>query len=181
MDNLGAIRKKFTIVLCALGVFDLLLLGYMLWPGTSYTALQARVKSLQQQHSALDNEVAPLRGMDGKLTKTRVDIKTFYQKRIPTNYSEISQLLDKLKQDNHVDVLSIRYSSEKSEKTDLPDVQRITIETTVAGDYARVAEFINKMEQCNLLFVITQVQLTGREGGTVSLQIKLETFLKEAA
>jgi Tfp pilus assembly protein PilO len=164
-----------------LGVLDLLLLGYFLWPGSSLGALQARKASLQRQLDIERKEVAPLMGMDEKLKKTRTDISAFYQQKIPSRSSEISQQLDKLRQENGVEMQAIHYSREKAEKNDLPDVQRISIDTTVTGDYAKVAHFINAMEQNNLLFIITQVQLSGREGGIVSLQIKFDTFLREAA
>ncbi len=181
MDNLQKIRKKFTVILGVLGVVDLLLLGYLLWPGASYSALQERQRGLQQQRDALETEVKPLRGMDKQLEKTRGDVKTFYQQKIPSHFSEISQQLDKLLQENGVTKQSIHYSPDRTDKTDLPDVQRISVDTTVTGDYAKVAGFINAMERDNLVFIITQVQLTGRDAGTVSLQIKFDTFLKEAA
>jgi hypothetical protein len=44
-----------------------------------------------------------------------------------------------------------------------------------------VAKFINALEQSDLIFIIDQVSLSGQESGTVSLQIKFETFLREAA
>jgi Tfp pilus assembly protein PilO len=181
MDNLQIIRKKFTTILGVLGAVDLLLLGYLLWPGSSIGALQERERNLQQQHDALETEVKPLRGMDKQLEKTRGDVKTFYQQKVPSHFSEISQHLEKLTQENGVSTQSIHYSPDKTEKTDLPDVQRINIDTTVTGDYAKVAKFINAMEQDNLVFIITQIQVTGRDAGTVSLQIKFDAFLKEAA
>ena len=181
MDNLQKVRKKFTIVLSVLGVLNLVLLGYFLWPGSSLGALEARRLDLQSQLDTQNKEVAPLRGMEEKLKKTRNDISAFYQQKIPSRSSEISQQLDKLRQDNGVDIQGIRLTVERAEKNDLPGVQRITLDTTVTGDYAKVAKFINAMEKANLLFIITQVQLNGREGGTVSLQIKFDTFLREAA
>jgi hypothetical protein len=62
----------------------------------------------------------------------------------------------------------------------LPDVQRISIETTVTGEYAKVARFINAIEQDKLVFIIDQISLNSQEGGVVSLQVKFETFLKES-
>jgi hypothetical protein len=61
-------------------------------------------------------------------------------------------------------------------------VQRVEIDTTVSGDYAKVARFINALEQEKLFFVIRQITLnSAQESGTVTLQIKFGTFLKEAA
>jgi hypothetical protein len=71
---------------------------------------------------------------------------------------------------------------ETPDKTDLPDVQRIKIDTTVTGDYSKVAEFVNKMEQDPLFFIIEKIALsTQSEGSAVSLQISFNTFLKSAS
>jgi hypothetical protein len=59
------------------------------------------------------------------------------------------------------------------------DVQHIDIDTTVTGEYAKVAKFINAMEQDKFVFIIDQISLTSQESGVISLQIKFETFLKE--
>ena len=58
-------------------------------------------------------------------------------------------------------------------------MQRIDIDTTVTGEYAKVAKFINAMEQDKFVFIIDQISLTSQESGVISLQIKFETFLKE--
>ena len=44
---------------------------------------------------------------------------------------------------------------------------------------AKVARFINALEQDKFVFIINQITLNGSEGGLVSLQIKFETFLKQ--
>jgi hypothetical protein len=82
-----------------------------------------------------------------------------------------------------VTTAGIRYNQDRNasnEKNELPDVQRINIETTVTGEYAKVARFINAMEQDRFVFIIDQIALTSQESGVVSLQIKFETFLKES-
>jgi hypothetical protein len=71
---------------------------------------------------------------------------------------------------------------DRPEKGDLPDIQRLQVETTVTGDYAKVARFINSLEQTKTFFVIRQITLNGtQEGGGVNLQIKFDTFLKQSA
>jgi Tfp pilus assembly protein PilO len=182
MHNLEKIKRQFTLVVAALGVVDLVLLAYLLWPGTSPSAKLAQEDALQQQETALTREVTPLRGIDQKLTQTRVDVKKFYEQKVPAQFSEISQHLEKLVQETGVTTQGIRYSQEKTEKdkNDLPDVQRVSIDTTVTGEYSKIARFINALEQDKFVFVINQISLTGSEAGNVvSLQIKFETFLKE--
>ena len=84
-------------------------------------------------------------------------------------------------QETGVTTDGIRYNQDKtSEKSELPDVQRVNIETTVHGDYAKVARFINALEQDQFVCVINQITLNGTEGGNlVTLPINFETFQKE--
>jgi hypothetical protein len=183
MNDLTKKRQQFTLVLAVLGVLDLLLIVYLLLPGSSPSARLAQVQSLQEQVTTLTHEVTPLRGIDKQLEQTRVDIKHFYEQKVPGQFSQISQHLEKLMQETGVTTIGgIRYAQDRSrnEKGDLPDVQRVNIETTVTGEYSKVARFINAMEQDKFVFIIDQISLTSQESGVISLQIKFETFLKEA-
>jgi Tfp pilus assembly protein PilO len=179
---LAKIKTKFILILAVLGVLDLVLIVYLVWPGSSPSAKVAKEQALQQQVDTLNREVAPLQGIDEKLAGTRVDVKKFYEQRIPSQFSQISQHLEKLVQETGVTASQIHYgqdTGEKNAKNELPDIQRVNIETTVTGEYGKVARFINALEQDKLVFIISQISLNGSEGGTVSLQIKFETFLKE--
>ncbi|HXO38141.1 MAG TPA: GspMb/PilO family protein [Candidatus Acidoferrum sp.] len=183
MNNLAKMRKQFTLILSVLGAVDLLLMIYLLLPGSSPAARSATEESLREQKNTLHSEVAPLVGIDKKLAGTRVDVKKFYEQKVPSQFSQISQHLEKLMHDAGVTTAGIRYSQDhntRDEKNELPDVQRINIETTVTGEYAKVARFINAMEQDKFVFVIDQIALSSQESGVVSLQLKLETFLKES-
>lgn len=183
MNNLEKIKKQFTLVLSVLGVVNLLLIIYLLLPGSSPSARAAQEESLRQQKKTLTSEVAPLVGIDKKLAQTRLDVKKFYEQKVPSQFSEISQHLEKLMKETGVTAKGgIRYSQEHStdkDKVELPDVQRIGVDTTVTGEYTKVAKFINAMEQDKFVFIINQIALTSVESGVVSLQIKFETFLRE--
>src|SRR5262249_1982173 len=182
--DLARSKKKFIIVLTVLGVVDVILIAYLLWPGSSPSARLARLQALAQQASTLDREMAPLVGLGPKLDQTRVKVKNFYEEKVPSQFSQIPQHLEKLVKNTGVTAAQgFRYTEERpasNEKNNLPDVQRIGIETTVSGEYSKVARFINALEQDKFMFVINQIALSGSEGGNlVSLQIKFETFLKE--
>jgi Tfp pilus assembly protein PilO len=183
MNKLAKVQKQFTLILSVLGAVDLLLIIYLLLPGSSPAARLAQEESLRQQKKALTSEVVPLNGIDKKLAQTRVDVKKFYEQKVPSQFSQISQHLEKLMKEAGVTTAGIRYNQDRNasnEKNDLPDVQRINIETTVTGEYAKVARFINAMEQDKFVFIIDQIALTSQESGIVSLQIKFETFLKQS-
>jgi Tfp pilus assembly protein PilO len=180
MTGLAQIKKRFFTVLGIVAIVDVILLGYLLWPGSSSAGRRAREETLQQQYRALGREVAPLKDIDGKLMQTRADISDLYSEQIPNRWSQISSHLETLVRESGVTAESIKYTSDKPEKGDLHDVQRVDIDTTVKGDYSKVARFINAMEQDKLLFIIQQISLSSQEGGTVTLAIKFNTFLKQA-
>ena len=182
MNSLEKVKRQFTLILASLGVVALLLLVYLLWPGSSPSAKQAHEEALQQQEIALSREVAPLKNIDKQLAQTRGDVKKFYEQKVPNEFSAISQHLEKLMQETGVATQGIHYPEQSSDqaKSDLPDVQRIGIDTTVTGDYAKIAKFINALEQDKYIFVIDQITLSSSEASNVvSLQIKFETFLKQ--
>lgn len=185
MNDLEKVQRKFTLILAVLGVVVLALAVYLLWPGSSQSAKRAHEQRLQEQVNSLTSEVAPLSGLEPKLGKTRVDIKNFYAQKVPGEYSEISQHLVKLVQETGVTDDGIHYSPDKADKSgkdDLPDVERISVDTTIKGEYTKVARFINALEQDKYVFVINQITLNGSEGGNlVSLQLKFDTFLKGPA
>jgi Tfp pilus assembly protein PilO len=182
MNNLAKMRQKFTLIVGILGAVDLLLIVYLLLPGSSASGKAAQEQNLQTQVKTLTREVAPLHDIDQKLAKTRSDVQWLYAQKVPTQFSQISQHLEKLTQETGVSTLGIHYNEEKAtqaEKHDLPDVKRISIDTTVSGEYAKVAHFINAMEQDKFVFIIDQISLSSQESGIISLQIKFQTFLKE--
>jgi len=178
--NLEKMKRQFITIVAILGGLSLILLVYLLWPGTSTASKLTQEENLRQEEKTLRKQVAPLENIEKTLAQTRVDVKKFYQQNVPAEFSQISQHLVKLVQETGVNAPSFRYTQDKTDqKTDLPDLQQVNIDTTVTGDYAKVARFINALEQDKFVFIINQITLNGSEGGLVSLQIKFETFLKQ--
>ncbi|HEY6349009.1 MAG TPA: hypothetical protein VI636_06325 [Candidatus Angelobacter sp.] len=175
MTTMREIRKRFIVVLAVLATIDAGLVTYLLWPGSN---THAEEQQLQQQFMVTQRQVGPLKGIDKKLEDTRAAIKTFYGERVLAHWSQISNELHKLAQENGVSLQAIKYNAGVSS---LSNLQTVTIETGIAGDYLKIVRFINALERDKLLFVINVIALRGQTGGTVELQISFETFLKEAA
>ena len=175
MTSLGRLRRKFMFALAALAVVDLVLVVYLLWPGGA-SAAKAQEDSLQQQYRSMMHEVAPLRGVDSKLLRSREDLKRFYQEQLPSKYSQISEQVMKLARDNGVSYPNLSYAAEA---TELPDIQRISISTTITADYARIPHFINALERDQHLFlVIDRIAVNGQQGGVVTMSLKFDAYLK---
>ncbi|HEV2989326.1 MAG TPA: type 4a pilus biogenesis protein PilO [Candidatus Angelobacter sp.] len=178
MTSLGAMRQKFIIVLIVLGVVDLGLVAFLFWPGRSTAAERQREEhDLRQEFARVTREAGPLEGIDQTLNKTREDVKKFYNEHVASRWSEVSEKINKLAQENGFAPPLIHY---KAEDTGLPGLKRVKADITLAGDYPKIAHFINAMERDKLLFDITQINLNGQQGGSsVELQIRVDTFLKE--
>jgi type IV pilus assembly protein PilO len=179
MDDLEKTRKRFITAAIVLVLINLGLLAYLLWPGTGYGSQAEQEADLQRQYNNLKTEVERWRSSDP--ARTRADLKRFYADDIPVRSSQISQQIEKLLQETGVSAQAIRstYGSDAADKAPLPNVQRVKVETTVTGDYGKVARFINAMERDRLFFIIDKVSLSGQEAGTVTLQISFNTFLRE--
>jgi Tfp pilus assembly protein PilO len=178
MTPLDGVRRNFIIVLAVLLAVNLALAAYLLWPGRPNVGQQlVQEDNLRQEFKKITRQVEPLQGMDEKLIKTRADVKTFYDQHVARRWSEVSEEINKLAKENGLPALPVRY---RTDETGLPDLQRIEIDIGAPADYAKIARFINAMERDKLIFVITEIVLSGQQGGSaVDLRIKVETFLKE--
>jgi hypothetical protein len=173
MGDLAPIRQRFILAVAVLSAIALALLGYLLWPRTG----QPDMNALHQEYDRLNREVAQI----SDPAQTRADLKKLYATDIPDRFSTISEEMEKLFKDTGVTPQPIRYTPEADQKASLPGVQQIKVDTTVTGDYLKVARFINAMEQDKLLFIINKISLSSQEGGKVTLQITFDTFLRETA
>ena len=176
MGDLTQIRKRFTLWASIMAVLNAALFIYLLWP----TSRGPQPEALRAQYQSLKRDVELWRRSNPEAT--RAALKQFYAQDVAIRYSQISQQLEKLLRDNGVTTQGIKYEMEKSnDKASLPGIQRVRIDTTVTGDYPKVARFINAMEQAKLLFIVDKISLSNHEGGQVTLQISFDTFLKETA
>ncbi|HEY5029170.1 MAG TPA: hypothetical protein VIK39_12230, partial [Candidatus Angelobacter sp.] len=63
MNNLEKTRKRFTLILAILGALNLLLIIYLLLPGSSPAARSAQEDTLREKKTTLTREVTPLIGI----------------------------------------------------------------------------------------------------------------------
>src|ERR1019366_809224 len=74
--------------------------------GSSTDALAAK----QVQLKALDLETAPLRGLDKRVEDSRAQMRAFYSKRIPPNYSSIATRIGELALKGPVRLTRVQYT-----------------------------------------------------------------------
>ena len=128
----------------------------------------------QVQLKALEIQAAPLRGLDQRVSKSRDELASFEQKRIPPTYSSISSRIGELAVASGVRLTRMQYTQ------GAPGVEltEITIDTSISGDYSAIMRFVNSLERDPIFFIIRAMSLTGQQGGLVNLRLGMSTWLR---
>ena len=176
MADLHETRQKFKLVLIGLGVVDLLAVVLWFSPLVGSTAeRQAQLASLRAELQKKTREVAPLGGLDQKITSARDQVAVFYRDRFPNRESVISAEFGKLAAAHGVHLGQAKY-----ETKDVPggNLQVVHIDANLGGDYLHLVQFIHALEKDKVFFIVNSVSLGEAQGGEVKLQLKADGFLK---
>jgi Tfp pilus assembly protein PilO len=130
----------------------------------------------QLQLRALDIKTGPLRGLDKRVELSREQKTEFMEKRIPHDYSAISERVLRLGVDSGVRLTRLEYS-QGAPGTELTEIQ---MDAGITGQYPQIMKFINSLERDQIFFLIRTMSLTGQQGGMVSLRMRLSTWLRPA-
>jgi type IV pilus assembly protein PilO len=176
MANLRSARKRFTAVAIALVVLALAAAGFLLSPlGRSRSVREAEYAEARRELQIKMRDAVPLRGMDKKLDLARQEIAAFYRDRFPAQYSAVSSELGKVAGATGVRISQIAYDPKPAE---VPNLQQVTINANLDGDYLQVVKFINALERDRMFFMVADLTLAHEQGGMVRLQVKLQTYLR---
>ncbi len=145
------------------------------WTATDSHAADV-VAGKQIQLKALELQTAPLRGLDKRLAKSRAQMDTFYLKRIPPTYSSISSRIDDLGVASGVRLSRTQYTQGAPGS----DLTEIDMDTSISGEYPAIMHFVNSLERDPIFLVIKAMNLTGQQGGQVSLRMQVATWLRPA-
>jgi hypothetical protein len=161
-------------------VLLVLVIGLAVRFGLDWAATNGRstgaLESKQVELKALDLQTAPLRGLDRRVEESRTQIKTFYDKRIPPNYSSIATRVGELQVKSGVRLSRVSY-------TQAPpgfDLTEISMDAGISGGYPEIMRFVNSLERDQTFFVIRAMALTGQQGGLVNLRLRVSTWLRPA-
>jgi type IV pilus assembly protein PilO len=178
MGNLQNLRRKFMVTAAVLVALDLAALVFLFTPlGRTRKDAQLQYDTARVRLRSKLEEVAPLRGMDNKLVVAKEEIADFYNKRVPAEGSTITAELGKLANENRVHITQGRYDTDD---TDVPGLQQVRIAATLDGDYLAVVKFINALERDKMFFIVDSVTLGQEQGGSVRLNLRLESYVKQA-
>jgi type IV pilus assembly protein PilO len=130
----------------------------------------------QMDLKALDMQTAPLRGLDARIEKARLQSKEFLSKRIPANYSSISSRIGELEVQSGVRLSRVQYTQGPPGS----DLTEISVDAGISGDYPQIMKFVNSLERDPTFFIIRAMALTGQQGGLVNLRLRVSTWLRPA-
>ena len=130
----------------------------------------------QVELTAQELQTAPLRGLDKKVDVTRAAMRTFYDKRIPPNYSSIAGRFAELAVKSGVRLSRVQYT----QGSPGADLTEISMDSGISGEYPQIMRFINSLERDQTFFVIRAMTLTGQSGGLVNLRLQVSTWLRPA-
>ena len=176
MAEVTDFRKKAKIAIAALVVVDVVAVVMLFSPLVgSERSRRQQLDQLWQELQRKTHEAEPLKDVDKKIALARHQIDDFYQTRLPAQDSAIYEELGKVAKQNGVRIGQIRSKAKDTESVGLRPVE---IQADFSGDYLQLVRFINSLERDPLFFIIDSVELAGEQGGTVKLQLKLETYQK---
>jgi Tfp pilus assembly protein PilO len=145
------------------------------WAATSTRSTDA-LADKQVELKALDLQTAPLRGLDKRVTLTQSQIRDFYAKRIPANYSSISTKIGDLEVKSGVRLSRVQYT----QAAPGADLTEIRLDAGISGEYSQIMRFVNSLERDKTFFVVRAMSLTGQQGGQVNLRLVVSTWLRPA-
>ena len=179
MADLRETRRKLKVAMIAMMALDVV--GVIVFLSPLVGSLDSRKQEIQRLYAderRKTREVEPLRGLDKKVVIADDEIRTFYQDRLPDRESEIASQFGKIANQTGVKLGQVKYDAKDSNEVGLAQV---LIDASCQGDYLQLVRFINSLERDKTFFIIDSVVLGDAQGGSVKLQIKLETYLRKVA
>lgn len=163
-----------------IAVVNVYLLAQMalLWHRASNYDANARS---QQRVELKTAEIAavPLRGLDEKLVRATRESDKFYQQRLPASYAEILGELGVMTKKANVRLARVQYAPTPVLVGTSGQLTEVRMDASLSGDYRPLMLFLNSLERDKMFFLITGVTLTGQQSGTVTLRLRLTTYLRE--
>ncbi|HEY7095613.1 MAG TPA: hypothetical protein VH437_02735 [Terriglobales bacterium] len=176
MPDFRETRKKLKVAMIAMVAVDVVAAGVLLspWVGSS-TSRRMQLAQLWKELQVKTKQVEPLRGLDKKIVLADSQIKEFYNTRLTSQDSAISEELGKVASQTGVKISGIKYKINDPEPVGLRPLE---IDADLSGGYLQLVRFINSLERDQLFFLIDDVSLGNEQMGQVKLQMKMRTFVK---
>ncbi len=173
-------RRVVQVALVVLLVVDVLffILGF-LPAGQTFAGQKGELEKLREDLKDRQNAVAHLKKVEAALADARARGDEFYTtKFLPqtTGYSRVMEEVDKLAMSAGVRKGSVAYAA--AEVKNRPDLIAVDITTSVEGDYAKIVQFVNRLEQSPLFLTVDSLGVSTGQTKIVRLALKLVTYFR---
>ena len=177
MPALAETRKRVGIAFAGMGLVCIIAVAVLFSPLVQERADD--ISQLRGQQNMKQLQVNKVGDIDQKIAAASQQIAGFYQSRIPTRDSAISDSLGKMAAESGVKLDQVRYSPKETVPAGLRPVE---IEANLSGQYPQLARFLNAVERNQpVFFIVDSIQLGGEQNAGVRLQVKLRTFVRAGA
>ena len=171
------LRKQARILLIIFVVVDVVAVALLLSPIAGFRSTKLREdEQVRRQWQDEMHKAMPVRDIDKKIQEARLQIADFYQGRFPNRTSAVAIELGKVAGENGVKLSNVRYNQDEDSVGGLRHLQ---MDAALSGDYVKVVKFINALERDKVFFLVSSVALGEQQGGAVTLQVHIETYLRE--
>ena len=171
------LRNQARILLIVFAVIDVIAVALLVSPIAGFRSTKLREdEQVRRQWQDEMHKALPVRDIDKKIQEARGQIADFYVGRFPNRTSAVAIELGKVAGENGVKLSNVRYNQDEDSVGGLRHLQ---MDAQLTGDYLKVVKFINALERDKVFFLVSSVALGEQQGGAVTLQVHLETYLRE--
>lgn len=181
MPDLRGTKKKVLAAAAALLVVDVAAVAVLLSPLVgSQRSRHEQLDSLRRELQIKTRQVEPLRGMDKKIGAAEEQVNAFYEDRLPSQDSAISEALGRVATESGVQISGVKYDPKDELAVGLRPVM---MAADFSGGYQQLVRFINAMERDKLFFIVDGVDLDSAsqqpgQQGQIKLRLAFETYLR---
>jgi len=173
MPALAETRKRLGIAFAAMGLLCVVAVVILFSPLVQERADE--INRLQAQEIIKQQQVNRVGDIDQKIASAGQQISSFFNNRLSSRDSAISDNLGKMATESGVKLEQVKYEPKDMVPAGLRPVE---IEANLSGQYPQLARFLNSVERNQpIFFIVSSVDLGGEQGGVVKLQVKLRTFV----
>ncbi|MBB5059027.1 hypothetical protein HDF16_003750 [Granulicella aggregans] len=170
-------------LLVLLNVYLLIHMAFLWQTANSQDANAVAQEKVRLQTAKI--AAAPLDGLDGKLQTSTADANEFYQSRLPYAGSQVVMEVGALAKKQNAKMTRVQYGytplyldGTAPGPDVVPSVTEMRMDASFTGEYRSLVQLVNELERDRMFFLITGVTLTGQQSGTVSLRMKLTTYVR---
>lgn len=183
MKKLRALFTVLNLHLAGLAVFlllDIFLGAKVILAMRAINSDESPAFAAQEIHyGKLQARLAHIQNLPEKVAGARKQATKFTDARIAPNYSTIAAELGNLAAKENVILAHAQYTPKAVTK----GITQVQIDASLTGEYAPLMHFINDLERDkhHVFFIITGLAFNGQQHGLVSVQIRIDTYLRSSA